>query len=1824
MAPVPEAYFPSLDKCFSGDVQLLSWRRAFLYTCNPEDDVDDAGSLHAFLSHPESVSLLSNCLNPFSAPSTKTKTDFESKTAAIHAETTTQASYDLKEVKADALWLSQKAGIDEITALRIAVLEWQSRPSARLLARFSDEETTSVQSATGADNFRVSLAGPNLTEILRQKPGREDNSSFASEESRRFRLRNLYLSERSHVVKTSRKLFALSLHDSTQDEPPVSEKDGSDRRRSLCKLGEAIYKDESSGDYWRQFLQKCIDAVRDRLSALEGDGGWLGAAECSEELEDVWRTIITEEIVHILQILFLELQASTEIPTADLLLSWLRLMANYSFLESLQVPCQNPMEVMLPLQALVSLTTLTFLKLPLSIPFIINKTPSEQDTSTKTHYFLSKNDISQLNDLFMTACVDFKTAHPAAFSWGLVLHTMRELALNDKETRELEQFHSAVDSFQSNTPHASPGGGSELSLYEELLECARTPRYTADETIALLTSDAMKETVFETVIALATKVGATSAIDDLLTSQWVRVALLDLVRVAIVYLDYSPEIVESVLAILTGPPPESAWCPDTISASTNDPKCIFMKDALLMDNIFRIARSRFPYETVPFLKLCRALVNKDLVNSDGLPEILGELENMNTFTQIVPPEFQGYETVREDENANFVSLIQSLPMFDSAPRRQIADHPESNALVVTGSSQLPPSTIGQVVSESRPAVVMWHHQYSFLSYLGSLLEEWNEVGGYSSGWNDDSIADIIGLLADLLIAAKDAQTEDDANLGAKKILEMASDGLSRQSDIVSLIFEIFERNLQGIGPRAGSEKLLESTIASLRFIRGLVAILPGRVWPLLARSSLLGSDGKGGTMTAVVSSMEVTSGDYPFLLSCVGLFETVVNDAASRALLRKSPNSVAGRSATTSDWSAGLPSHIMRNILLNFVRTMVEIYNSNINWRFNAPEQRLKINTALANTFERVLYYTYGTDGMTKLEAKVTGVFSASAAYLMDVLRPQSVADLPFNPILRLIVDGLQTPPTLYLRYMMLVENQVQSTLELSVKLIQAAHLREYPASVLEDQLFKATPVLVKLYALHDSYRLTVISLLNVLISSAASDPVNEPPSLVGHLGADSSCLFLDVLSQFDKPLSDQPLLLAVWRLLSTFVSKRQQWLSVYLLTGSSPRESLKKPDAQKAPAMRGAPFLQIALDKLSNIEQIDLQEALLLLEFVSHAQENWPWATPELRKHPHFFNGLVSYVSKLKIASLSVVNQIFTTRIAAVVADICAVYLHSAKEMQDRTFLKTLIPLVSWFAKDAVEVSGYNASLHANLKRNFERRYNGCKLLDFKRTSLETRSLGSEYYYDINLGRKLLSYDFAWAGTRNQGFAQEFERANLNLSLVEAQVSLLHSWKFFAIEHCVDFMTDREVQKSMALVVRNCLVANTRDVPQEPIFERIQQTRVEFAQALLQRLVEVGAKGAEVFGLLAVVWEAMRTRRATYEDALVNDDTEYYRSLLNVLFLALQFHVDGPSRTAPETLTKKAEISSDLTLVVEIVKTVVAQGFKSLTTYLHDQPQKCTPKDFAILTAILQTSLQVKNADRLYEHIVFHIEDNDTARHATSLFSWADQLAVAGDPIYGDLSIAFLVKLSTLPMLTEHLAVEGVLMRLSTCRLTNILRQPKGFGPFDPVPRLYTIWTGGILPLCLNMLYNVIRTAPEVAAFLNQFEGQLTRAAEAFAAGRTTVTSTPAVRRISLSMASEAYSLSLICFILDRFREAGASVGVDAQSIQEIKWDKVQVKEDIEELLGRKQSLRTRIVATSDKEVEMLRQKPVNSASGAENRLEEKITNELKATLVCLGGEEA
>lgn len=305
-----------------------------MYLSDPNTHDVDEENVSAFLAHPESVQLLSQSLAPFAPPSTKTKSDFESKTSAIHVETNSKGSFDLKEIKTDAQWLSEKAKIDEITALRITILEWQGRPATRLALGFSSEEATSVQSATGADNLGVSVAGPNLASILKQTAA--DDSSFDSENARRLRLREIYISERTHILKTYRKLLALSLHNSPNQSANGASSDN-DRKLALRKLGVSIFADKSSGTPMSQFLEACIAAIRARLEDFTNEKGWLSEPESSLDIDQLWRTSLIEEVSHILQLMFHQLHASPEVPSADLLLSWLELMTQHNFLQSYQV-----------------------------------------------------------------------------------------------------------------------------------------------------------------------------------------------------------------------------------------------------------------------------------------------------------------------------------------------------------------------------------------------------------------------------------------------------------------------------------------------------------------------------------------------------------------------------------------------------------------------------------------------------------------------------------------------------------------------------------------------------------------------------------------------------------------------------------------------------------------------------------------------------------------------------------------------------------------------------------------------------------------------------------------------------------------------------------------------------------------------------------------------------------------------------------------------------------------------------------------------------------------------------------------------------------------------------------------------------------------------------------------------------------------------------------------------------------------------------------------------------------------------------------------------
>jgi nuclear pore complex protein Nup188 len=301
--------------------------------------------------------------------------------------------------------------------------------------------------------------------------------------------------------------------------------------------------------------------------------------------------------------------------------------------------------------------------------------------------------------------------------------------------------------------------------------------------------------------------------------------------------------------------------------------------------------------------------------------------------------------------------------------------------------------------------------------------------------------------------------------------------------------------------------------------------------------------------------------------------------------------------------------------------------------------------------------------------------------------------------------------------------------------------------------------------------------------------------------------------------------------------------------------------------------------------------------------------------------------------------------------------------------------------------------------------------------------------------------------------------------------------------------------------------------------------------------------------------------------------------------------------------------------LLLEILSETVAKGFRSLATQLHSDPSSVSPSDFALLTALLQNIIAIPEMKMWQAQAALLFSNSNTMRFATSLFSWSDRLTIShngiADPIYGELSLLFILSLSSIDALAETMAVEGILSQLNTANLMNYFRRPGGMSPFDSPARLHSIWTKGILPLCLNLLHSVgPAIAGEVSSFLNMFSEQLSRASNALNSRTTT--------KITLSIASEIQSLALISSILDGYRVQGPRAAVVGSEIAPLDWDKENVKEDIESWVARKGALRERIVVVDEAEERLFNRKL--TGDGPESELEAGVIGFLDAAGLCLG----
>ena len=1851
---MPSSYFPPLDKCLAGEERLLPFSAAYRALCDPTTAADSA-ALEAFFSDIDVTNYLSASFDPFLPPSQKTKSDFETKTAPIHVSQSASGDYDLEEMKEDALWLSEQVRIEELVALRIVILEWQQRAEYELIER-SGGLVGAVVPVAG--DFGAATLGKSSFSFTASTTGAGMNKrllDLGKEEGRRLRQLRIYLEEKSWILKLSTEL--VNRFAAQGDETKTG-------RNWIEKLAAKVVNDQCSindEEEHQAFCAQCIDFLSDKIQQVSDPSKVPEVFKSDQVKNAMYEEASFQDMTTAMRLLMTNTYLFDGVPGHKLITDWFKLMADVNFFQDLAPSLALPDPT--GLQSLGSIISLSILQLPqvleriqkTAVPMLegVSYPQLEEDKA-----FISNDAcVKALNlVLFRAAQINVPLASPAILAWSVITSLIGDIAGMQQEIRE--QLRSGEDgsSDSETTTRRRPSGKDsreDMSAFERQFaslqdfEMDGEARDDPPRFFALAAVDGMS--VFSIISRLSTTISAIYRSEfEATTAFFGRTALLDLVRESLPRVEYGGEVLESILNVLSPDMPGKATKFD-----------VHLVDRFLGDvNIFRPrileqALARYPFELLPMLRLFTCLVSA-ASNSHpaGPPDIVKELESLRTLTVMVPEHFRAYQLDHEDENMNSMLLTNALPLFvsklalssydtDFLNRRDLTmgDGEDEQSMVVS----IPSGAEGIVVKESRPLVFRLEHPHSGLEYLGLLLSTFLPnselvVAPIDFALNCSQAAEIVTLINALLASSlRQHQGAEEA----KFVLGRLGSALREsEQDIISVVADILETELLAHLDQSSTEGSLDLLVACAEFFDTLTKISPQRVWSTLAMNSLLGISGGTSALPAVVGGTEVQLGRYRFLAACVRIYSHLIDDAVSGLVKRKGrPSKNANRFDSPILSQDYTPERAVSTVLNAYRTVMVDAWQSLGEWRFAVPSEKSEIASLILNAFDRLLRSTYGI-GVSKENGKrLWGLLLSSATAILDTFVPEhgngeSLRSFGaiFSSAFAVGEQQIRSQDRISLLQLVDAASGFLKTLIRTIRMVDQEGKRPYHLGV---QSLKLVPVLAALLAADHTTKGSIALLLTEITQAVATSGDADPPSLLGQLSPDVAKAFLAVVSQLDRPLTDIEVESKIWDFLSTVMSSRQRWFAAYLLTGTIPKDRLKDTTTtSNASNSKGNSILTSALDQLSTIATLPPDRAIAMLKFVTAAQNTWIWANNEVRSHVDFLKNALQWLNDLQDSNQRAPNMAEELilanehRMAAHLCDILAVNLHASMEVGDKTVLKMVGSKLGFLRQHGVSVGAYNRSLHRNLAENFRKRFPACEVDYFKRTVANPAPLGRDYFYDLDLADTVLGHEVAWSGAmngRSQGFADEFARANMNLSLVKAQTRLLKSWRVLAttLSDCAD--QDAALQSELAKTAEVCLRANVEANLDQPGMDEVVKVRAEMAFMLVSKLVSVKAGDAAMKALLPAAWELVRASPVDYDVATAEEDLRYYRTLLKVLYLTLQPHAYmEPERSREPKATDETQMEyldpTIAAMIVEIVAKVIAPGFRALCGNLHTNAALAQPGDFALLTALLQALLSIHGVAAVHAQIADVVGSSSLIRGALSLYSWADQLAevMDQDPVYGEMAIMFLVGLSTVRPVAEQIAVEGALIQLSSANLSNYFRKPGGKGPFDEPSRMFTIWTEGFLPLCLNLLDAVgPAIAAEISTFLNSFPAQLTRA-ESSLENRARTRQNPHAGAVTLSLVSEAHSLCLISLILSSDIARGAADGINAADVPRLEYDYLKVKDVAAGLMRQKMSLAARIVPVGSREVEW----SGRSVAGAyDNALQAKVVREVVELVGLFGG---
>lgn len=496
--------------------------------------------------------------------------------------------------------------------------------------------------------------------------------------------------------------------------------------------------------------------------------------------------------------------------------------------------------------------------------------PSPTEKLLDTDHMYTPDNLLAINESIENLVhVDSPKAGPVLLGWAFVLsrisnsftqHGIPDVYRNfARQTLGVTTDTTSQPLFQLYAAHAlSPA----CNLFNSLLAIIRSPLFTSSPTSA---------------------VGYISVLRALVT------CLPLIVRLTFLSPEQYTALID-VFAALYGLPSASILCAEFWEATLLD-DADFANSAASVGEVEMVdlARSRFPVQFAPFVKIVRALSHpaKETLESDGT-------EEEDVAKRSAECAFSYISTL-----STFTHILRAPTAIGTAPYEVVGDVDPTKVLYratrpipVSKSVTIPAGSWGTLVSQPgrKPTVIAWGMEWSGWKLFGDVLEDFANV--------DSPAADVFGG-ADEVVGLpmewdSELEREEDVTaildvfrttltsnpqLGTTLIEHMAPASTASQTDFIGVLFRILDRTLVSAAQRPVPTKLVSSLIG---LIAALLPCYPGKVWTFLRGSSLLFPSSTTASIYSQdasregVLNSEKVDGRYPITLSLLSLLFALV------------------------------------------------------------------------------------------------------------------------------------------------------------------------------------------------------------------------------------------------------------------------------------------------------------------------------------------------------------------------------------------------------------------------------------------------------------------------------------------------------------------------------------------------------------------------------------------------------------------------------------------------------------------------------------------------------------------------------------------------------------------------------------------------------------------------------------------------------------------------------------------------------------------------------------------------------------------------------------